>query len=82
MEGGVMEEVAQAVKHRIARNVIARRKALGATQEMIAHKAGMACRHFQKLEAGELNVTITTLVRVAHALGVDVRDLIEGDEQR
>lgn len=37
---------------------------------------GMATRHFQKLESGELNVTLRTLVAVARALGVEIADLV------
>lgn len=31
--------------------------------------------HLQKIEAGKLNVTLVTLVRIADGLGVSVRDL-------
>jgi transcriptional regulator with XRE-family HTH domain len=58
-------------KH-LARTIQRRRKALRFTQEDVAHASGMAVRHYQKLEAGELNVTIRTLVRVARALRCDV----------
>ena len=34
---------------------------------------GLVTRHFQKLEAGEVNVTLRTLVRVAAALRIDLK---------
>lgn len=58
-------------KH-IARAIQRQRRALHFTQEDVAHASGIAVRHYQKLEAGELNVTIRTLVRVAKALRCDV----------
>jgi len=36
---------------------------------------GLVTRHLQKLEAGEVNVTLRTLVRISVALGVDLKDL-------
>lgn len=36
---------------------------------------GMHWRMWQKIEAGETNVTLRNLARVAKALRVDVRDL-------
>ena len=40
-----------------------------------AESVGIFPRHWQKLEAGETNVTVGTLARVAKALRVDVREL-------
>jgi hypothetical protein len=45
-----------------------------------AELAGMHWRHWQKLEAGDLNATIQTLVRVARVLGVEVADLFRAAE--
>lgn len=47
------------------------------TQEDVADAAGLAIRHYQKLEAGEVNVTLRTLVRVAEVLRVQVNELLE-----
>jgi DNA-binding phage protein len=35
----------------------------------------MAPRHWSKVEAGDGNPTLNTIVRVAVALGADIRDL-------
>lgn len=61
----------------IARRVRACRKTLCLTQEELAYRAGLNSRHIQKVEAGELNVTISTLYALAVALGVNITDLIE-----
>ena len=47
----------------------------GLTQEGLAAQAGMAVRHVQKIEAGEVNVTIRTLAKIAQALGLNISDL-------
>jgi DNA-binding Xre family transcriptional regulator len=39
----------------------------------------IATRHFQKLEAGELNLTLRTLCRLAEALEVRPADLLKRD---
>ena len=62
-------------KRRLGQVVRRRRIELGLTQEEAAHAVHIATRHYQKLEAGELNITLRTLVRVADAFGTDVKDL-------
>jgi transcriptional regulator with XRE-family HTH domain len=47
------------------------------TQEQAAEASGIAVRHFQKIEAGDVNVTVATLVRVAKAFRVPVKALFE-----
>jgi transcriptional regulator with XRE-family HTH domain len=65
----------QHLQHVLAANVRHWRKVRGLTQESLAQKSEIAPRHLQKLEAGELNVTLHTLYRVALALNVNVGDL-------
>ena len=50
-----------------------RRLELGLTQEDAAHAIGIAVRHYQKLEAGEVNVTVRTLVKVHVAFHIPLR---------
>lgn len=59
----------------LARNIRHRRETLGFTQEDAAHASGLAVRHYQKLEAGELNVTLHTLAKVAKGLRCELSDL-------
>ncbi len=54
------------------------RKKVGWTQEQAAEAIGIAPRHYQKIEAGDVNATVATLVNVAKAFGVTIKDLFEG----
>jgi len=56
---------------RIAVNIKRRRLQLSLTQEEAAHHIGLATRHYQKLEAGEVNITLRTIIRVAQALKME-----------
>jgi transcriptional regulator with XRE-family HTH domain len=60
---------------RLAGAVRRRRLQLGLSQEEAAHKIGIATRHFQKLEAAEVNITLRTLVAVAEGLATTIGDL-------
>jgi transcriptional regulator with XRE-family HTH domain len=51
------------------------------TQEQAAEASGIAVRHFQKIEAGGVNVTVATLERVANAFRVPIKSLFE-DKKR
>lgn len=53
-----------------------RRKALSLSQEDVADLLGMVTRQYQKIEAGEVNVTLRTLARLATVLRTEPRDLI------
>ena len=64
----------------LARNVRRLRGNLKWTQEQAAEASGVAVRHFQKIEAGDVNVTVATLVRVAKAFRVPVKALF-GEEE-
>lgn len=48
----------------------------GLTIQDASERVGIHWRLWQKVEAGDTNATIQTLVRVAEALGVDARDLL------
>jgi transcriptional regulator with XRE-family HTH domain len=49
----------------------------GVTQEEAAHAAAIDYKRWQRLEAGEVNATVRTLVRVAAAVGTDLWGLLE-----
>ena len=61
----------------LAGNVRRLRENLKWTQEQAAEASGIAVRHFQKIEAGVVNVTVATLARVAKAFRVPVKSLFE-----
>ena len=57
-------------------NVRRERVAAGLTQERLAEKADLNIRTLQSIESGELNVLVTTAMRLQKALGCDWRKLM------
>lgn len=51
------------------------RKARGWTLDTAAEHTGVDLKHIQMIEAGKLNVTLITLVRLSEGFGVRVGDL-------
>ena len=43
---------------------------------MLAQQIGVGWRHLQKIEAGEVNLTLRTLCRCADVFGVDVSRIL------
>lgn len=64
------------IMQRIARNTRQQRVSKSLTQEAVAASADLAVRHYQKIEAGEVNVTVYTLIKLANALEVDITELL------
>jgi transcriptional regulator with XRE-family HTH domain len=58
-----------------------RRKALGFTQEDVAHRAGLSVRHYQSLESGAVNPSYLVVRSVAEALAIGISLLIADFEQ-
>lgn len=56
----------------IGRRIKAARRAASLTQEQAAHIAGIDLKRWQRLEAGAVNPTIRTLVRVSQATGTTI----------
>lgn len=63
------------LQERLAKSLKREREQKGWTQEQAAEAAGLFPRHYQKLESGEVNVTLRTLERLCTAFGVDVLNL-------
>ncbi len=59
----------------MGRRIAALRLACGVTQERLAEGAGVDARYLQRIEAGEKNITIETLVKIANVLRVGVASL-------
>lgn len=55
-----------------------RRKELGLSQEDIAILAGMHWTNWGKIERGQANPSLTTIVRMAGVLGIDPSELVRG----
>ena len=52
------------------------RKEKGMTQQALCDKAGIARSQLTRLEAGDLNITVSTLNALAQALGFEARDIL------
>jgi DNA-binding Xre family transcriptional regulator len=64
------------VRQRLSINVRTMRNAAALTLKKASERAEMHWRHWQKIEAGEVNVTLQTLVRLGDALDIDPADLL------
>lgn len=58
----------------VAKTVRKRRKELGLSQEAFAERVGVNVRHFQKIEAAEVNLTLETLCALAAASQIPLRE--------
>jgi transcriptional regulator with XRE-family HTH domain len=67
----------EVLRQRVRVNVRRLRQAAGLTLKAAAQRAELHWRHWQKLEAGTVNLTLVTLARVALALGVDPTTLLD-----
>ncbi len=76
------KEIADAIQQQVGWNLRQAREAQGLSQEQLAHLAGLATRHLQKIEAGQVNVTLRTLARLGSALGVEPGRLLIAREGR
>lgn len=70
------EKVFQDLRGRLARNLAQIRQQRGVTFEALGIRSGLHWRHIQKIEAGESNVTLVTIARLADGLGVDPLELM------
>ena len=59
------------------------RKSQGVSQQILAYEVDMEKTNISRIEAGRTNVTIKDLYKIAQALGVTMKDIvdIEGDMQ-
>jgi transcriptional regulator with XRE-family HTH domain len=57
-------------------NVRRERVVAGLTQERLAEKAELNIRTLQSIEAGEMNLLVTTAMRLQKAMGCDWNDLM------
>lgn len=60
----------------VGRAIKAARVAAGLTQEKLAEKAEIAPRVLQKIEAGQITILVTTLIRIRREIGCDYDDLL------
>jgi transcriptional regulator with XRE-family HTH domain len=57
-------------------NVRRERNRKGMTQERLAELAELSLRNIQRVEAGEINILMTTVVRIRGALGCSWEELM------
>lgn len=72
--GSVLQHVSQNVRHL--------RAAAGLSQAALAERSGVSRRMLVAIEAGEKNVSLTTLDLIGEALGVAFSRLIQAPDQR
>jgi len=61
---------------RFGANVRRERTGIGKTQEKLAELADLNIRTVQKIEAGNINILVTTLLRLQRALGCEWEKLL------
>ena len=62
----------------LGENIRVQRKRIGWSQEKLAERSDLHPVYVGDLERGEENVSIDSLVKIAHALKVSVADLVGG----
>jgi transcriptional regulator with XRE-family HTH domain len=65
------------IRRRLGANVRRIRLAAKLTQVQASERAGLELRHFQKIETADANPTLTSIVRVAFGLNVDISVLFK-----
>lgn len=63
---------------RLGENLRKVREQRGLSQEELAFKAGVHRTYVGGVERGEYNVTVLTLHRFVHALGINLQDALRG----
>ncbi len=63
---------------KLGERIRAERQRLGVNQEELAHLVGMHFTNVGKIERGQSNPTLETIVRIAGVLGVDAGSLVTG----
>jgi y4mF family transcriptional regulator len=65
-------------RHLLGEAIRAQRKKAELTQEKLAEKADLSTVFISRVERGKESPTMDSLVKIARALGVSVRDLVAG----
>lgn len=65
------------LREAFGRTVTSRRLAAQREQREFARIAGISNSHLRKIESGETSPTLTTVAKIAAALGTDAADLVD-----
>lgn len=68
-------------KQRVAETVLRLRTARGWTQQTLAAEADMSIRHVVAIEQGEVDVKLSSLVKLAQAFRVRPADLLDDGDR-
>jgi len=68
--------VAYPYRRTVGQKVRAYRKQAGLSQEKLAEKANLSYKYLGEVERGQVNVSLDSLMRIAKALKVRLRDLV------
>lgn len=71
-----MKETESALRKRIAQNIRRIRQARNLTQEKLAHLSGVDTSYIGQIEREMRLPSLKTLLKLANALAMDLRDLI------
>jgi transcriptional regulator with XRE-family HTH domain len=74
-----IEQQGHEMEQAIARRIRQRRQALGWTLDRLAQVTGLSKGYLSQIENCEKNPPISTLIKIAHGLGIDVMELIGGN---
>lgn len=65
-------------KTKVGENIRESRKRLDLTQEALAERSGMHLVEIGRAERGLRDLRVSTIVKVAHGLGIPASDLLKG----
>jgi transcriptional regulator with XRE-family HTH domain len=77
MSNRTRNESRREMLRRLGQNVRARRLERGLTQEKLAHELAISVAYVSLIERGGRNPPFTTVIAIAHALGVSPRELVD-----
>ncbi len=67
------------ILQRISENILLERRRRHFTQEVLAEKAGISQRYLSKIEATKVNPSITVIINICEALGIDKNTILNFD---